>query len=792
MKKIIIFAFAAAAFTVACTKASELDVTKEEVPQEVHQAIPMTITATIPEDIATKVTFTPNVDSGKPSKMTFTWEATETLRVYDHADHDVYVEFEYEASEAANVATFYCDDASDIAGASSYDVVVLDGKSMGDYNTQTQAEDNDTSHLKYISGKEDITDLTSIEFDVASSILAITAKMPGTTEAMTITSVDITASANIFNGTNTLTINLDSNSTDDAILNFYANLPGTQAVADGTTLLVHFNAYGASHDVYTRYIELGATEFTAGKLNTININATQSDQHAGLTSCDGSSAEKAYLIGDKYQMNAMHSLMVGGSTKYFKMIDDVDLDGITWTPLNLTDNFNKDLDFDGDGHTIYHLTTEAGSYSSFAGVLNGRVKDVIFDHASITAGANKAGVVCGYMGSNNSSVSGACSGVTVQNSTLTGESYLGGLCGQADKLSTAIDDCHVINTTVTSTTQRVGGLLGQLSTTAGYAVTNCTTEGVAISGNQNVGGLIGVCYGNVSNSSSSGTIVSQNTQKDFDIALGGLVGYFEGASCKISKCHSSATITQTTNGRDIGGLVGKMLAGTIEKSYATGDVSGIQRNVGGLVGLVTNTSNQSIISNCYATGSVTSGGYSGGLIGLHDKGTATITNCYATGDVTTTSFAIGGLVGVIGAAAFTMQNSAAWNETVSAGTHGDQNWSSGAVSGVTFPICTLTDNYRNPSMSLTAWWDLSDEGMTTYQHPNVATTSHPLVVKSISDGTLAETTATSTASGQPNRPQYAYHGKVETGKTLSQLASTTLGWSPDVWDFTGGDLPTLR
>ena len=36
---------------------------------------------------------------------------------------------------------------------------------------------------------------------------------------------------------------------------------------------------------------------------------------------------------------------------------------------------------------------------------------------------------------------------------------------------------------------------------------------------------------------------------------------------------------------------------------------------------------------------------------------------------------------------------------------------------------------------------------------------------------------------------------VSSGKTLfpslSQLASTTLGWSSDVWDFTG-DLPTLK
>ena len=61
----------------------------------------------------------------------------------------------------------------------------------------------------------------------------------------------------------------------------------------------------------------------------------------------------------------------------------------------------------------------------------------------------------------------------------------------------------------------------------------------------------------------------------------------------------------------------------------------------------------------------------------------------------------------------------------------------------------------------------------------------------MTDSTGAEMTDTALASGQPHYPIYPYHGKVEAEKTLSQLASTTLGWSSDVWDFTG-DLPTLK
>ena len=50
---------------------------------------------------------------------------------------------------------------------------------------------------------------------------------------------------------------------------------------------------------------------------------------------------------------------------------------------------------------------------------------------------------------------------------------------------------------------------------------------------------------------------------------------------------------------------------------------------------------------------------------------------------------------------------------------------------------------------------------------------------------------TATSSGQPNYPVYPYHGKVAQGKSLVALARDVLGWSADVWDFSG-ELPTLK
>jgi hypothetical protein len=96
-------------------------------------------------------------------------------------------------------------------------------------------------------------------------------------------------------------------------------------------------------------------------------------------------------------------------------------------------------------------------------------------------------------------------------------------------------------------------------------------------------------------------------------------------------------INITGNSR-IGGLTGHN-DGTVENSYATGDIMGTGYSIGGLVG-----SNNGIITNSYATGSVTGTGTVGGLAGYSEKGEATIMNSHATGNVTGAEN-VGGLVG---------------------------------------------------------------------------------------------------------------------------------------------------
>lgn len=61
----------------------------------------------------------------------------------------------------------------------------------------------------------------------------------------------------------------------------------------------------------------------------------------------------------------------------------------------------------------------------------------------------------------------------------------------------------------------------------------------------------------------------------------------------------------------------------------------------------------------------------------------------------------------------------------------------------------------------------------------------------LADKNGVEMEDTKTASGQAHYPIYPYHGKLAAGKTLSAVARDVLGWSADVWDFSG-ERPALK
>ncbi|MBI5658973.1 MAG: S-layer family protein [Nitrosomonadales bacterium] len=176
------------------------------------------------------------------------------------------------------------------------------------------------------------------------------------------------------------------------------------------------------------------------------------------------------------------------------------------------------------------------------------------------------------------------------------------------------------------------GLFGVTGT--GSSVSNVGLLNTTVSGNINVGGLVGSNSGAISNSYVSGSVSGSGDW------VGGLVG---GNSGTITNSYVSGT---ASGGSKVGGLAGYN-SGSISNSYVSGGTinsTDSTANIGGLVG-----SNNGSINNSYVTnGTVVSGGgsYSGGIGGLAGKNSGSISNSYVSGgSVTGTSDSVGGLVG---------------------------------------------------------------------------------------------------------------------------------------------------
>jgi len=209
--------------------------------------------------------------------------------------------------------------------------------------------------------------------------------------------------------------------------------------------------------------------------------------------------------------------------------------------------------------------------------------------------------------------------------------------------------------------QNIGGVSGSNDSNVGLigialgSVSNLGADNVAISGQNNVGGLVGYSYGTITGSHASGTVSGarnvgglvglnnsgaiQSSYATGSVSgssyVGGLVGFSYGA---IATSFSSAAVAGTPAANYVGGLVGKTSA-SITDSYASGGVTtGTgSSNVGGLAG-----SSYGAVSTSYASGAVSEGAGSsnvGGLIG--SAGSAAVTSSYWNSDASTTGFGYG-------------------------------------------------------------------------------------------------------------------------------------------------------
>ena len=214
--------------------------------------------------------------------------------------------------------------------------------------------------------------------------------------------------------------------------------------------------------------------------------------------------------------------------KTFMLLEDInlanpsiELPNVTWTPIGATGKFEGT--FDGNGKTIYGLKVVAKGKASAGLFANAKyVKNVTVDGAEIT-GQYKTGVIVGD-----------------------------GLCSR-------IDNCHVINSTVTVTpynqdeANNVGGIVGYLSAENEAWVKNCTVENTRISAYRKVGGIAGaanqaaVVTGNTVKNSF--VIADQTPEyKEYKAAdLGEIVGYVHAKATVAENKAENVELTHKVN-----------------------------------------------------------------------------------------------------------------------------------------------------------------------------------------------------------------------------------------------------
>jgi hypothetical protein len=184
---------------------------------------------------------------------------------------------------------------------------------------------------------------------------------------------------------------------------------------------------------------------------------------------------------------------------------------------------------------------------------------------------------------------------------------------------------HTIsNLTINRPLQDSVGLFGM--TSPWNVIRNVGLLDAGVRGRGFTGGLVGYSIvGLISNSYVTGNVFGKDR-------VGGLTGSNDGSNkgyAEVFNSYSTATVTATGNW--VGGLVGfNVSRGLIKNSYATGNVNG-NIYVGGLSGLL----NTAYIENSYATGDVTGLNDVGGLLGANDQ-PGIVSNSYASGSVTST------------------------------------------------------------------------------------------------------------------------------------------------------------
>lgn len=509
---------------VSCTK--EIS---NELPAPKGSEDLVTIKATFTGDEITKV--------GASTGFSWFWSEGDKLAVTGNADPQI---FKISAGFSSKSAEFTGKAVEGDSFTIQYPESSISGTS---WEGQVQNGNNSTAHLKYQASLEGVDDYTTFEFNDAwasahkgtlkqTGILKIVMTLPDTLTS--VSKVTVAAENAVFYTGNSdatakkLELELENAVVDSKhMLTAWLTTSWNEAtVKAGEFLTVSIKAGEKSIERTMEFTKDGI--LMTGKVNVFEIDGTAWTEGSHYQEGKGTES-KPWVIYTLDELLCMKDDLVDGDIRYFKLGADIDMAGVDWKSLNGAGTFDKQIDFDGAGHTLSNFTTTATTeYPSFFGVLYGRCANVNFVNANITTTASGVGIIGGYGGT--ASKPAVAENVHVQGK-ISAAGSVGGLFGNVRECT--IDRCSA-DVEITATGQKVGGIFGTDKGTV--VVRNCWTAGIITDDSSicgGIGGDITVSGSSIYNCFSTMTVKTQ-------FIFGGIAGRANlGAKTSKANCNSN-------------------------------------------------------------------------------------------------------------------------------------------------------------------------------------------------------------------------------------------------------------
>lgn len=207
--------------------------------------------------------------------------------------------------------------------------------------------------------------------------------------------------------------------------------------------------------------------------------------------------EGFYLISTVEEMQWLAEKVNGGTTDVkAKLVNDIDLSSITWTPIGTKDVPFSGV-FDGDGHTVNLVINKSGSdsYQALFGYMKGENAEI--RNLAVTGSVKSTGTRAGTGAQFNAGILGYAESGTVKNcynaADISGRQNIGGVVGGGDTAA-VIDNCYNSGS-VTATGNFAGGITSSYSTWGqGPTLSNCYNSGTVTAkltngGTRRIGGI---------------------------------------------------------------------------------------------------------------------------------------------------------------------------------------------------------------------------------------------------------------------------------------------------------------